>query len=224
MITVDELIKEYSNGSMIRAIDRVSFSIHKGEFVAITGRSGSGKTTLLNLLGLLDVPTSGRIIIADRDISSLTGIEAARFRREYIGFVFQLFNLIPHLTVIENVMIPLHPYKKTLDFDLEQRARDLLADVGLAEKLYSSPSFISGGEQQRVAVARALINDPAVILADEPTGNLDSKTSEELLQLFTKINRDRGTTIVIATHDKLIAAIANRSIKLVDGRIEEITP
>lgn len=221
MIQTESLTREYGDGTSVRALDNVSLSIAQGEFVAIEGPSGSGKSSLLNLIGTLDNPTSGRVVIDGMDISRLKGDALADFRREKIGFVFQLFNLVPTLNALENVMLPLLPYQRGLKYNLEGRARDLLKSMGLAARLHHLPGQLSGGEQQRVAIARALINSPRLILADEPTGNLDTKIGEEIVQLLRQLNGEQGLTVVLVTHDDEVASQADRIIRLQDGRLLE---
>ena len=215
-----ELTKVYRRGaSEVRAVDGISLGVDAGEFTAVMGRSGSGKTTLLDLLGCLLRPTSGTLEIDGRGVVGATDGELARIRRERIGFVFQEFNLIPTLTATENVMLPLRygPRRR----DARRRAADLLDLVGLGGRATHRPTELSGGEQQRVAIARALVNDPAVVLADEPTGELDSVTSERLVATLRELNRDRGVTIVVVTHDAGVAGATDRVVRLRDGRVVE---
>ncbi|MCX7682589.1 MAG: ABC transporter ATP-binding protein [Anaerolineae bacterium] len=219
MVETHDLTKVYSDGVEVRAVDGVTLSIGAGEFVALTGPSGSGKTTLLNLIGTLDVPTAGRVVVDGVDVGTLRGDRLADFRREKIGFVFQFFNLVPTLTALENVMLPLLPYRRWCRFDLKARARELLQALGLEGRMYHLPGQLSGGEQQRVAIARALVNEPLLILADEPTGNLDSRATEEILALLQRLNTERGITLVVATHNPRVAAAAGRVVELRDGRI-----
>jgi len=219
MIQTRSLCKVYGDGAAVRALDGVSLSVPAGEFLAVQGPSGSGKSTLLHLIGTLDRPTSGEVWVNGVNVSTLKGNDLADFRRANIGFVFQLFNLLPTLTALENVMLPLLPYRRSLDFDLEARARELLAHLGLKERLSHLPSQLSGGEQQRVAIARALIHTPRLILADEPTGNLDSQSSQEILSLLRRLNREQGITLVLVTHDATVAAQADRVVHLRDGRL-----
>ncbi len=219
MITTENLTKIYTDGAPVRALDDVTLEIAAGEFVAITGPSGSGKSTLLNLIGTLDRPTSGRVVVDGVDVGTLRGNALADFRRERIGFVFQMFHLVPTLTALENVMLPLVPYRRGLKFRLEERARELLEAVGLGDRLHHLPGQLSGGEQQRVAVARALINTPKVILADEPTGNLDSQAGAEIVALLRQLNRERGVTVLVATHNEAVAQAAGRILRLRDGRV-----
>jgi ABC-type lipoprotein export system ATPase subunit len=218
-VQTESLTKDYGDGTSVRALEDVSFSITTGEFIAIEGPSGSGKSTLLNLIGTLDYPTSGQIIIDGVDVNALKGNALADFRREKIGFVFQLFNLIPELTALENVLMPLLPYQRGLGFKLQDRARELLKNMGLSERLYHLPGQLSGGEQQRVAIARALINHPRLILADEPTGNLDTQNGADVVNLLRQLNREEGLALVLVTHDHLLAAQADRVLYLKDGRL-----
>lgn len=219
MIATENLTKVYTDGAPVQALDNVTLEIAAGEFVAITGPSGSGKSTLLNLIGTLDRPTSGRVVVDGVDVSTLRGNALADFRRERIGFVFQMFHLVPTLTALENVMLPLIPYRRGLKFRLEERARELLEAVGLGDRLHHLPGQLSGGEQQRVAIARALINTPKVILADEPTGNLDSRAGAEIVALLRQLNREREVTVLVATHNEAVAQAADRIIRLRDGRV-----
>jgi len=221
IIQTKALFKEYKDGTSVRALDGVSLSIAQGEFVALEGPSGSGKSTLLNLIGTLDNPTSGRVMIDGMDIGTLKGDALADFRRAKIGFVFQLFNLVPTLNALENVMLPLIPYRRELKFNLDRRARDLLKSMGLETRLYHLPGQLSGGEQQRVAIARALVNSPQLVLADEPTGNLDTKFGEEIVQLLHRLNREERLTIVLVTHDHTVAAQADRIVHMQDGQMLE---
>lgn len=223
VVIAEGLTKKYPMGlSPVIAVNDVSLTIKQGEFLVIVGPSGSGKTTLLNLLGTLDTPTSGRLIVGGVDTSALSGNRLSDFRRENIGFVFQLFNLIPVLNALENVKLPLLPYSK--GSMLELRARRLLEAVGLDDRLHHLPGQLSGGEQQRVAVARALINQPKLILADEPTGNLDSEAGEEIVTLLHSLTKEQGLTVVLATHNAGILRRADRVIHLQDGRLNLFHP
>ena len=218
ILRANELTKVYRRGaSEVRAVDGISLSVDPGEFMAIMGRSGSGKTTLLDLLGCLLRPTSGDLEIDGRSVAGASDGELATIRRERIGFVFQEFNLIPTLTAVENVMLPLRYGPRRPD--ARQRTGELLELVGLGDRAGHRPTELSGGEQQRVAIARALVNDPAVILADEPTGELDSRTSEQLMATLRCLNRDRGVTIIIVTHDAGVAGSTDRVVRLQDGRV-----
>jgi ABC-type lipoprotein export system ATPase subunit len=215
ILKAEKLTKSYTipNGKLTVLRD-VELEVRRGEFVAITGQSGSGKTTLLALLGALDIPDSGEIWLDDIAVHRLQGPAAADFRRQKIGFVFQLFYLLPNLTALENVMAPLLPYRRKLDFDLRQRARQLLESVGLGDRVGHPPARLSGGEQQRVAIARALINRPSVLLADEPTGNLDPHTGVEVLDVLREQQRMGNQTLIMVTHDPQIAETADRRIHL----------
>jgi len=219
MIVTEGLTKVYSDGAEVRALDEVDLSVERGEFVAVMGPSGSGKSTLLNLLGTLDVPTAGRTVVDGMDVSTLRGDALADFRRAEIGFIFQLFNLVPVLTALENVMLPLIPYRRQCKFDLEARARELLDAVGLAERAHHLPAQLSGGEQQRVAIARALVNGPEVMLVDEPTGNLDTRAGDEVMELLRQVCDERRHTVVLVTHSPRVAAFADQVYFLKDGVI-----
>ena len=221
IVRVHSVSKVYGDGAGVRALENVSLSIDAGEMLAICGPSGSGKSTLLNLIGTLDRPTSGEVWVDGVDVNTLKGNALADFRRSRIGFVFQLFNLVPSLTALENVMLPLLPYQRGLGFKLPERAGELLTTLGLGERLHHLPGQLSGGEQQRVAIARALVNSPKLILADEPTGNLDSASGEEIIALLRQLNREQGLTLVLVTHDDSIAAQADRIVHLQDGRLDE---
>ncbi|HED09083.1 MAG TPA: ABC transporter ATP-binding protein [Caldithrix abyssi] len=218
LIQIMNLVKNYhSGGETVRAVDGVSLGIDIGEFVAITGTSGSGKSTLLTMLGGLNEPASGSIMVDGIDIYSLSVEQRADFRKEYIGFVFQAFHLLPYLNVLENVMIPLAI--STLGAgEKKEKAQSLLDKVGLSNKALRLPNELSGGEQERVAIARALVNDPPIILADEPTGNLDSATSRVVMELFTRLNNE-GQTVVMVTHDEQNLQYASRHVNLKDGRV-----
>jgi ABC-type lipoprotein export system ATPase subunit len=215
ILRVEHLTKTYAlpNGRL-RVLEDVHLAVQPGEFLAITGPSGSGKTTLLSLLGALDSPDSGEIWLEELAVHRLRGLEAADFRRQQVGFVFQLYYLLPNLTALENVMAPLLPYRRKLGFDLRQRAEELLASVGLGDRLGHPPARLSGGEQQRVAIARALINHPKVVLADEPTGNLDPATGLEVLEVLRALQRSGHQTLVMVTHDPELAALAGRRVHL----------
>lgn len=217
-IVAENLSKKYGSGdSTVTAVAEISFKIESGEFVGIMGESGAGKSTLLSLMGAMNSPTSGRYLVDDIDIYALTQEQQADFRREFLGFVFQSFHLIPYLTVLENVMLPL----TTLKLGRKKKqamARQALAKVGLEEKINRLPSQISGGEKERAAIARAIVNNPPIILADEPTGNLDTKTSQEVMEQIRMLNRN-GITIVMVTHSTECAEYAQRVISLRDGKV-----
>ncbi|MCX5634873.1 MAG: ABC transporter ATP-binding protein [Planctomycetota bacterium] len=217
IIEAISLVKIYDvGGTIVRALDGVSLNIEQGEMVAITGSSGSGKSTLMHIMGCLDRPDSGRYMIAGEDVSQLDKDKLAEIRNRRIGFVFQTFNLLPRMTALENVELPLLYAGLS---GAKDRAAKALAMVELSDRVHHEPNQLSGGQRQRVAIARALINDPAIILADEPTGNLDSKTGEEIIQLFHGLN-DAGRTIIVVTHEPDIAAKCGRQIHLRDGRID----
>lgn len=217
ILKVENLRKTYGKGeNAVHAVDDISFSINEGEFVAIVGASGSGKSTLLHLLGAVDRPTSGKVIINDRDIYQLDDDALAIFRRRQVGIIYQFYNLIPILNVVENITLPCDLDNKTVS---KSRVKELLHTLGLEHRTDHLPNQLSGGQQQRVSIGRALINDPAIILADEPTGNLDSKSGEEILSLLRLSNKKFHQTIVIITHDLEIAAQADRVITFEDGKI-----
>ena len=220
MLSVKHLTREYISGdTKVTAIDNISFSIPQGSFTSIVGKSGSGKTTLLNLLGALDKPTSGSIVVDDQDVTKLNGSALTRYRGRYIGFVFQNYNLIPNLTALENVMLPLGFMGEKANAR-KQRAAELLEAVGLnSDQMQRKPGKLSGGQQQRVAIARALANRPSLILADEPTGNLDSETGRMIFKLLHDLTRTEKTTIIVVTHDLSIAGKTDTTYKLQDGKI-----
>lgn len=220
MIECKNLIKNYVNGDNVTNVLRdVSFHIKKGEFVAIMGPSGSGKSTIMNILGLLDEPTSGTYMLDGKDVSKLTDDEQAEIRAGKIGFVFQSFNLLPRTTVLRNVMLPL-TYLKMPIKDREEKTKKALLSAGFPEDRWNNLSNqLSGGQIQRVAIARALVNDPSIILADEPTGNLDTKTGEIVLSTFKKLNKEEGRTIILITHEANVAEHADRIIHVRDGNI-----
>jgi putative ABC transport system ATP-binding protein len=219
VLKADKLVREFKLGKMtVQALKAVSFEIHKGEFVSIMGKSGSGKTTLLNILGTLDTPSSGEVYIDGKPISKMKDAERTRIRRERIGFVFQNYNLIPVLSAVENVELPL--FNSTLSKkERREKALAMLEIVGLKDRADHKPEEMSGGQCQRVSIARALVSDPAIILADEPTGALDSKTGDDILTLFEKLNREQGYTFILVTHDEGIGKRAHRKIVLKDGNI-----
>jgi len=219
VIFIRELRKVYRMGDIeVEALRGIDVSIRRGEFVAVMGASGSGKSTFMNILGCLDRPTEGAYFLEGEDVSQLTPDEWANIRNRKIGFVFQGFNLLSRTSAVENVELPMM-YNSTPAKDRRERAREVLALVGLAERVDHMPNQLSGGQQQRVAIARSLVNRPALILADEPTGNLDSKTSGEIMELFRNLNRQEGITIVLVTHEPDIAAYAKRQIMFKDGLI-----
>jgi putative ABC transport system ATP-binding protein len=219
VIKLENIVKNYKVGTQIvRALRSVSLLINKGEYVAIMGASGSGKSTLMNVIGCLDTPTSGVYILNNSDVSHLSDDELAEIRNKEIGFVFQTFNLLPRNSALENVMLPL-VYAGIKKADRITQAEKILDEVGLSDRMEHKPNELSGGQRQRVAVARALVNNPSILLADEPTGNLDSKISEEIMQLFAEIHR-KGNTLIVVTHEEDIARHAHRIIRLKDGEIE----
>lgn len=219
LIEVNHLVRSYTVGDMqVHALNDVSLSIEKGEFVAIMGASGSGKSTMLNILGCLDVPTSGEYLLDGIQVSGMSRSELAHIRNEKLGFVFQNFNLLARTSALENVELPTYYHHIFRKQKSRPRAEELLKRVGLGERMDHTPAQLSGGQQQRVAIARALMNQPPVLLADEPTGNLDTKASIEIMDLFTALNQE-GITIVMVTHEDDIAAYAKRQIVMRDGKI-----
>lgn len=217
ILEVKNLCKTYGKGdTMVKALDNASFSVEKGEFIAIVGPSGSGKSTLLHILGGVDVPTSGNVIIDKTDISQLNETALAIFRRRQIGLVYQFYNLIPILTVEENLTLPLLLDGKKPD---AKTVGNLVNQLGLEQRLQHLPNQLSGGQQQRVSIGRALINNPALLLADEPTGNLDSENSREIISLLRRFNKQSNQTVIIITHDERIALSADRVIAIEDGKI-----
>lgn len=226
VIKLNNIEKTYFLGEdMVRAVDNASLEIKKGEYVSILGSSGSGKSTLMHIIGLLDRPTSGKILINNQDISKLKDEELSQLRNTFVGFVFQQFNLINKLTVLENVALPALYYKgslahkEKLEFDPLKKATELLEQLGMGKRLNFYPNKISGGQQQRVAIARSLIMSPDLILADEPTGNLDTRTGDEILKLLSQLNKEEKITILIVTHEHDIAAKTRRKIQIVDGHL-----
>ena len=217
-ILVAEHIKKYygENETLVKALDDVSLYVERGEFVSIIGTSGSGKSTLLHMLGGLDNPTAGKIIIDDKDISELKGDELCIFRRRKIGFIFQSFNLVPSISVYDNVVLPIQLDGRKVD---KEYIDNVIETLGISKKLKALPSKLSGGQQQRVAIARALASKPAIILADEPTGNLDTKTSQDVLGLLKTTGQKFNQTIVMITHNDEIAQMADRTIRIEDGHI-----
>jgi len=221
LINAENLTKVYQLGTVkVEAVRGISIKIERGELVSITGPSGSGKSTLMHLLGCLDVPTSGKYFLEGTDVSKLSDRELARIRNKKIGFVFQTFNLLPQLTVLENVILPAK-YDSSVNLgDVKMKAVDLLERFGLGKRLGNRINQLSGGEMQRVAIARALINNPVIILADEPTGNLDSKTGLEIIKILKDLNKENSVTEVIVTHDLNITRFTERTIKIKDGVVE----
>jgi ABC-type lipoprotein export system ATPase subunit len=216
VVETESLTKVYGDGDAVRALDGVSIRIRSGEFVAIMGPSGSGKSTLLNILGALDRPSAGVCRVAGKDLSKVKDLD--RFRSRTVGFVFQLHNLIPTLSAVENVEIPLYEENMS-ERARRERAEELLGLVGLSDRLNFLPNQLSGGQRQRVAIARSLANHPTLILADEPTGNLDSHSTDEIMDLLRQLNRDRGATFVVVTHNPAVARAADRIITFRDGKV-----
>ena len=216
MIRMENVSKSYMIGNVdIKVLDNITLHIKKGDFVSIVGPSGSGKSTMLHLIGALDKPTSGKILINNRDVSKMSSSELASVRGKKIGFVFQTFNLIPRLTALENIILPMWFADRNTD---KKRAENLLKQVGLSHRIDNKPNQLSGGERQRVAIARALANEPEIIVADEPTGNLDSKTGEEIMKILSEIHKS-GRTVVIVTHDLKISNMSERKVEMKDGMI-----
>ncbi|MFV1949027.1 MAG: ABC transporter ATP-binding protein [Anaerolineales bacterium] len=219
-----ELVKIYQMGEFeVRALDGASISVQEGEFVAIMGPSGSGKSTLMNVLGCLMSPTSGEYFLDGEDVSNLNKVELAQIRNQNLGFIFQSYNLLARTSALQNVILPLF-YNRTsplTDEEQLEKAVKILETVGLGDRIYHEPQELSGGQQQRVSIARALVNDPVMVLADEPTGNLDSKSGAEIMNLLVSLNK-QGKTIVMVTHDPVIAAYTDRTIHLLDGKVSQI--
>jgi putative ABC transport system ATP-binding protein len=221
VITVNDLKKIYRVGTIdVHALDGVTFSIDRGEVISIMGPSGSGKSTLMNLLGCLDHPTSGSYDLDGEEVSELDDDQLAGIRNRKVGFVFQSFNLLPRSTALANVELPMRYAGQVTD--RQKRAKEALESVGLADRIYHKPTELSGGQQQRVAIARALVNNPSILMADEPTGNLDSKSGKEIMELLLNLNKTKGTTLIIVTHDPSIAEQTQRVIRLRDGKLEEV--
>ncbi len=220
VVRIIDLVKYYDlGGNIVRALDGVTLTVEEGEFVALMGPSGSGKSTLLNLLGCLDRPTSGHYFLGDEDVSRMPDDQLSDIRSRYVGFIFQSYNLLAQYTVVENIEVPLLYQGCRIDEQTREHCVRLAGVVGLGDRLDHRPMQLSGGQQQRVAIARALVNDPQIILADEPTGNLDSHTSDEIMQMLRRLN-DYGTTIIMVTHENDIATWARRIVRMRDGRIE----
>lgn len=218
LVKLESVSKIYKmDGLSVTAVDDVSLEIKEGEFIAITGKSGCGKSTLMHMLGCLATPTKGKIFIDGKDVSKLTEAELAKVRNEKIGFIFQTFNLLARASALDNVILPL-TYSKVAHSERRAWVLKLLTDVGLADRLDHKPNQLSGGQQQRVAIARALVNNPKIVIGDEPTGNLDTKSGEEIIKILTKINEE-GRTVVIVTHDLELAKKAKRIVKMMDGKI-----
>ena len=219
MIKLENITKEYiTDAGTVKALNGINLSIPDGEIIAITGQSGSGKSSLMNVIGCLDTPTSGKYFIDTADISLLSDFQLSRLRGKIFGFIFQSYNLLPRLTALEQVELPLI-YQK--DSNRRKKAATALAMLGLAERIYHTPNQLSGGEQQRVAIARSIVINPKIILADEPTGALDTKTSSEVMDILIKLAKEQGITIVLVTHEPHIASLAERQIKMSDGNITE---
>ena len=221
-IEVRDVRKIYKVGSeSIHALDGVDLVVQKGELCCIIGRSGSGKSTLLNVLAGLEQPTSGEIVIAKKHVERMNQSELILFRQKHVGFIFQSFNLMPYYTALENVALPL-AFRGVPKYKREKKAREMLKAVGLASHIDHKPNQMSGGQQQRVGIARALVTDPEIVFADEPTGNLDSRTSDEVMNMISDITRKQGRTLVMVTHDPLMAAFADKVVDILDGRIIDI--
>lgn len=219
ILHLDDVWKIYEMGEVeVPALRGISIEINRGDFVAIIGASGSGKSTMMNLIGCLDLPTKGRILLKNRDISSLSESDLAAFRGKVIGFIFQQYNLIPSMKAFDNVLLPLELQEINGNISTN-RAREMLKLVGLGDKMHHLPSQLSGGQQQRVSIARSLVGDPEIILADEPTGNLDSKTGKEIMGIFEKLWREEGKTIIMVTHDLKLAKYSHTIIELKDGKV-----
>ena len=216
IVETHDLTKVYGDGAEVRALDGVDLAMRRGEMVAVMGPSGSGKSTLLNMLGALDRPSSGRVLVNGQDLATIKDVD--RFRARTVGFVFQFYNLLPTLTARENIEIPMQGQPISRG-KRRQRAEELLHLVGLGDRLHHQPAQLSGGERQRVAIARALANEPTILLADEPTGNLDSQSGMEVMELLQKINRERAMTMLLVTHDPRVARTAQRILSMQDGRI-----
>ncbi len=223
IISLHEVSKEYRMGGdvIFTALKNVSLDIFEGEYTALVGPSGSGKSTLMHIIGLLDKPSSGKVLINGREVSKLDDDDTSTLRSEFVGFVFQQFNLINKLTIQENILLPIAYARKKFDYNPQERAEYLMDRFGILSKKYSFPNRISGGQQQRVAIARALIMNPSLVLADEPTGNLDTKTGDEIMNLFDELNKTEKITILVVTHESNIAARTRKQIKIKDGEVVE---
>lgn len=220
ILELEGIRKVYDKGgNPVVALGGIDLSVERGEYLAVVGPSGSGKTTLLNIIGCLDAPTAGRIVYAGKELRGLSERELSEYRKKHVSFIFQSFNLIPVLTVLENVELPLVIERKLKAPEIRSRARATLAAVGLSDKENRFPRELSGGQEQRVAIARALVKEPIVVLADEPTANLDSHTAEEIVELMRRINAERNTTFVFSTHDRLVMEHARRVVTLHDGAV-----
>lgn len=223
LITLNNVYKEYKlDGEIFTALKNINFSIKKGEFMAILGPSGSGKSTLMHMIGLLDTPTRGQIVAEGKEISKLPDEDLSKLRNEFVGFVFQQFNLISKMTVLENILLPTIYSRQKNDKSYQEKAVSLMERFGIGEKANSFPNKLSGGQQQRVAIARALINSPKLLLADEPTGNLDTKTGERILSLLEELNKKDNIAIVLVTHEADVANHAERKIQIRDGMIVKV--
>ena len=221
VLRVEAVVKEFGERVITRVLHGVDLTLDRGEFVALVGPSGCGKSTLLNLIGLLDRPTLGRVILDDRDTAPLDERGLTELRGKTLGFIFQFHHLLPDFTAVENVMLPSWAEAGAPTPEMRRRAEALLVDVGVGDRMGVRVTDLSGGQQQRVAIARALAHDPALVLADEPTGNLDTESSREAFALMRRFNRERGTTFLIVTHDRSIAAQCDRTVEMLDGRIVE---
>jgi len=222
VVEAADLFKTYQMGAVeVHALRGLSLTIKKGEVVAIMGPSGSGKSTLMNIIGCLDRPTSGKYLLNGENVQDLEGDQLADIRNRQVGFVFQSYNLLSRSTALTNVMMPLRYRRNNGNMDLRQAARELLVRVGLEDRMTHKPFELSGGQQQRVAIARALVNDPAIVLADEPTGNLDSTSGDEIMDLLLDLNKEKGVTLIIVTHDPEVAKLTQRTVQLFDGRVQD---
>lgn len=222
VVSAVDLFKTYQMGAVeVHALRGLSVKIKKGEVVAIMGPSGSGKSTLMNILGCLDSPTSGKYFLNGENVKNMDGDQLADIRNRQVGFVFQSYNLLSRSTALTNVMMPLRYRRNNGSIDLKQAAEELLVRVGLEDRMQHKPFELSGGQQQRVAIARALVNDPAIVLADEPTGNLDSKSGDEIMELLLSLNEEKGVTLIIVTHDPEVAELTQRTVRLLDGKVQD---